>query len=164
MQYKIRNLDPNKDWQGISHVFNYYIQNDVSAYPEEIIDDQMFEQKYTSAPDYPFFVIESRTKIVGFGYLFPFRQIKTMKHTATLTYFIMPEFTNKGIGSELLINLLNAGEKMGVKNFLAHISSLNKGSIRFHQKHGFKECGLFQKVGIKFGKSFDMVWMQLIRE
>jgi len=43
----------------------------------------------------------------------------------------------------------------------AHISSLNEGSIRFHLRHGFTECGRFRRVGRKRGQDFDMVWMQL---
>jgi phosphinothricin acetyltransferase len=50
---------------------------------------------------------------------------------------------------------------MGVDTFLAHISSLNEGSIRFHLRHGFTECGRFRCVGRKRGHDFDMVWMQL---
>ena len=49
---------------------------------------------------------------------------------------------------------------MGVDNFMAHISSLNEGSIRFHLRHGFTECGRFRRVGTKNGRDFDMVWMQ----
>jgi len=52
---------------------------------------------------------------------------------------------------------------MGIDTFLAHISSLNEGSIRFHLRHGFTECGRFRCVGTKRGQDFDMVWMQLTR-
>ena len=45
--------------------------------------------------------------------------------------------------------------------FLAHISSANQASIRFHSRHGFTECGRFREVGEKHGTVFDMVWMQL---
>jgi phosphinothricin acetyltransferase len=43
---------------------------------------------------------------------------------------------------------------------MAHISSLNEGSIRFHAARGFCECGRFRNIGIKHGRPFDMVWMQ----
>ena len=65
------------------------------------------------------------------------------------------------IGSQLLEALLEAGRRMGVDTLLAHISSLNEGSIRFHLRRGFTECDRFRRVGRKRGQDFDMVWMQL---
>ena len=45
---------------------------------------------------------------------------------------------------------------------LARISAENEGSISFHKKHGFVECGRFRAVGQKGPKVYDMVWMQKI--
>ncbi|MDX2435876.1 MAG: GNAT family N-acetyltransferase [Acidobacteriota bacterium] len=56
------------------------------------------------------------------------------------------------------------GRRLGITNFLAHISSGNEGSIRFHARHGFTECGRFLKVGEKAGRTFDMVWTQRIED
>ncbi len=50
---------------------------------------------------------------------------------------------------------------LGITNFMAHVSSLNPGSVRFHLAHGFTDCGRFLNVGVKNGRSFDMVWLQL---
>jgi phosphinothricin acetyltransferase len=83
-----------------------------------------------------------------------------MRQSASITYFIHPEFTGMGIGTAFLEHLLEAGSALGITNFLAHISSLNTGSIRFHQRHGFTECGRFIDVGRKLDQSFDMVWLQ----
>jgi len=33
-------------------------------------------------------------------------------------------------------------------------------SLNFHFKQGFKECGRFQRIGQKFGRDFDVIWMQ----
>jgi phosphinothricin acetyltransferase len=83
-----------------------------------------------------------------------------MRRSAQVSYFILPEHTGRGLGKRLLDQLLDRGRSMGVDNFLAHISSLNEGSLRFHRRHGFTECGRFRRVGSKHGSDFDMVWMQ----
>ncbi|MEW6380946.1 MAG: N-acetyltransferase family protein [bacterium] len=66
----------------------------------------------------------------------------------------------KGIGTALLRRLLDEGKSQGIRTVLANISSLNEASIRFHQKHGFVECGRFKAVCRKNGQFFDTVWMQ----
>ena len=101
-------------------------------------------------------------RVVGFAYLSPFHPAATMRHSAALTYFLDPECTGQGLGTLFLDQLLREGKALGITNFLAHISSGNPGSIRFHLKHGFTECGRFLDVGIKNGQSFDMVWLQKI--
>jgi phosphinothricin acetyltransferase len=50
---------------------------------------------------------------------------------------------------------------MGIETILASVSSANEGSIDFHRKYGFAECGCFRSVGKKSGKDFDEVWLQL---
>ncbi len=80
--------------------------------------------------------------------------------TAEVTYFIHPDHTGKGLGKRLLGFLEKGALEKGITNLLASISSLNPGSVEFHQKHGFTECGRFRKVGKKKGREFDTVWMQ----
>jgi phosphinothricin acetyltransferase len=58
--------------------------------------------------------------------------------------------------------LIDGASEIGVTHLLASISSLNEGSIRFHKKHGFKECGKFEGVIEKKGITFDVVWMMRV--
>ena len=60
----------------------------------------------------------------------------------------------------MLGHLETAGKAQGIRTILASISSLNEGSIRFHERHGFIECGRFRNVGLKRGMVYDTVWMQ----
>jgi phosphinothricin acetyltransferase len=159
VEYSIRPVNDD-DWQAVSDVFNGVVDSSMAAYPEEHVGLEFFAIRHGSAPEYPFVVVEAADRVVGFAYLSPFHTVRTMRRSAQVTYFIMAEHTGKGLGSRLLDLLLNRGREMGVDNFLAHISSLNEGSIRFHTRYGFTECGRFRRVGTKHGRDFDMVWMQ----
>ena len=149
-----------RDWPAIAMIFNHFVSESFAAYSEEPVDSCFFRSRQQAALAYPFLVAEHDGQVVGFAYLAPFHPASTMKHSATLTYFIRPEFTGTGIGSQFLDILLQKGGEMGITNFLAHISSKNTGSIRFHQRKGFTECGRLIGVGVKRGEPFDMVWVQ----
>jgi L-amino acid N-acyltransferase YncA len=151
-----------RDWLAVTKIFNHFVANSFAAYPEEPVAVDFFQNKHLAAPGYPFLVAESDGEIVGFAYLSPFHPVATMRRSATLTYFIHTDFTGQGLGGRFLDQLVDAGRRLGVTNFLAHISSGNDGSIRFHARHGFTECGRFLKIGDKHGRTFDMVWMQRI--
>jgi len=148
------------DWETIVSIFNQFVAESFAAYPDQPVDESFFRDRWAAHPEYPFVVAEVRGRVVGFAYLSPFHQASTMRHTASLTYFIHPDHTSQGIGTVFLEDLLPAGSTLGITNFLAHISSLNPGSVRFHLKHGFTECGRFINVGVKNGQPFDMVWLQ----
>jgi phosphinothricin acetyltransferase len=80
--------------------------------------------------------------------------------TGMLTYFILPEFTGKGLGSRLLERLTAEAEKMGMTSLVANMASKNTASILFHTRHEFTEAGRLHNAGTKFGERFDVVWMQ----
>ena len=161
MDATIRTVD-DRDWDAITAVFNHFVANSFAAYPEDPVSRDFFRKKHLDAANYPFLVAEIEGDVAGFAYLSPFHPVATMKRTATVTYFIHPDHTGKGIGSRFLERLLDEGRRLGITNFVAHISSANEGSIRFHARHGFTECGRFLKIGEKRGRTFDMVWMQRI--
>jgi phosphinothricin acetyltransferase len=163
MDYAIRPIEEN-DWEQITSIFNHFVINSHAAYPEEPVESSFFRSKYLQAPDYPFVVASAEREVVGFAYLAPFQPVPTMRRSAMLTYFIRPDHTGKRLGERFLDLLVDEGKRLGVTNYLAHISSANDGSIRFHRKHGFTECGRFREVGVKGGRTFDMVWMQRIEE
>lgn len=159
MKYRLRYVG-HADWHLIAGIFNHYVENSFAAYPDKPVGADFFKAVHHSAPGYPFFVAESEGRLVGFGYLTPVRRTETMRESAILTYFLSPAHTGRGLGSRLLKALMEQGRKMGVTNYLAHVASLNSESLRFHEKHGFKECGRFHAVGRKFGRRFDLVWLQ----
>lgn len=158
------NAGPETDWAAIARIFNHYAQHSPAAYPEQPVADDFFAAKHVAERWLPFLVARADDAVVGFGYLSPFHPAPTMRHAAALTYFLHPDWTGRGLGTTILQRLLAEGAAAGIRTFLAHISSLNEGSIRFHRRHGFTECGRFHRVGRKHGREFDMVWMERLED
>jgi len=143
-------------------IFNYYIANSFAAYPEEPVGDDFYDHFLAAARGYPAVVVKDDVEtIVGFAFLHPYRPGRTFRRAAEITYFILPEHTGKGIGTTVLKRFKLAAKEQGIDTLLANISSRNDGSLRFHRKNGFEECGRFRRIGRKFGQDFDVVWMQL---
>lgn len=148
------------DWPDIGAIFNHYVAESFAAYVEQSVADDFFRERRAAHPEFPFLVAEVSGRVIGFAFLAPFHPAPTMRHSATLTYFIHPDHTGCGIGKRFLDALIEQGRQLGITNFLAHISSRNPGSLNFHLRHGFVECGRMLQVGIKRGQPFDMVWVQ----
>jgi L-amino acid N-acyltransferase YncA len=145
----------------VLEIFNYYVANSYAAYPEVKVGDDYSERFLHAIKGYPAVVVRTKIgQVVGFAILRPYRTASIFNRTAEITYFILPEHTGKGLGKTILDHFITEAKKLGIDNLLAHTSSLNEVSLEFHRKHGFQECGRLKQVGTKFGKSFDIVWMQ----
>jgi phosphinothricin acetyltransferase len=160
MEFSINPIS-HDDREAIMDIFNYYVENSFAAYPEHKLPYQAFDMLLQISNGYPTGVIrDSNSRVLGFGMLRTHNPMPAFSQTAEVTYFILPDHTGKGLGKALLDYLEKGAIEKGITNILTNISSLNPGSIKFHQKNGFEECGRFRKVGKKNGQEFDTVWMQ----
>lgn len=156
--YKIKKYSENHKDE-ITRIFNYYVENEFAAFDQKPVESTLLNGIIMES-NLPGFVIEFNCKIVGFGFAYKYHNSASFDKTVKLSYFIEKEHTNKGLGIELLKRLEIVCKNLNIENILVHISSLNEPSLKFHKKYGFKECGRFSKIGSKFGKLFDDVWMQ----
>ena len=76
---------------------------------------------------------------------------------------------NCGLGRRIYDALANRLKKMGILNLYACIGYpqtedeyLTKNSQQFHAHLGFQTVGLFHNCGYKFGRWYDMIWMEKI--
>lgn len=142
-------------------IFNHYIVESFAAYPDKPVSYGVYDHFLTATRDYPALaVMDRKGQTIGFAFLQPYHPADSFRKTAVATYFILPGHTGKGIGTRILGILLKEAGNRGIEHILANISSLNSGSIEFHRKNGFQECGRFEDIGAKAGKTFSMVWMQ----
>jgi phosphinothricin acetyltransferase len=160
MEYTIERME-GKHAKGILDVFNHYVEHSFAAYPERPLPAEAAGLIMKKAEGYPAYVaLDEGGAVAGFGFLHAHQPLPTFRRTAEITYFLRPDACGRGIGSEILELLLRDGREQGINVILASISGKNGGSIAFHRRHGFVECGRFRDVGAKRGETFDVVWMQ----
>jgi phosphinothricin acetyltransferase len=158
--YIIRRVT-DTDREAVMDVFNYFVLNSFAAYPDKKADYSVFDFLRAMGREGLFYVIEDPTgQVIGFGMLRHHQRAEAFNRSAEVTYFILPAHQGKGLGKRILDTLTDDGRKLGVDTILANISSLNEQSLKFHRKHGFNECGRFRLIGSKFGRDFDVIWMQ----
>jgi L-amino acid N-acyltransferase YncA len=147
-----------EDHENILEVVNSFVKNSFAAYQDEPYPASMVDE--WTKKSRVFLVLETGNEVVGFGFAASYRPFKSFNHVGVLTYFILEEYTGKGLGTKLINQLISKGKELGITNYLAHISSKNEQSLNFHKKHGFQEVGRFKDMSVKLGESVDMIWVQ----
>jgi len=158
--YEIRRVRDD-DRIAVVGIFNYFVENSFAAYPDKKVGPEIFDLLKNMSRGGAFYVAETPGKeVVGFALLRHHQIAEAFKRAGEITYFILPEHGRRGLGARFMDIIAEDARAAGVETLLANISSLNEASLNFHFKHGFKKCGLFERIGQKFGKDFDVIWMQ----
>jgi phosphinothricin acetyltransferase len=149
-------LDTNRE--AVIAIFNHYASTGYAAYPDQPVTGHFYE--YLREGNFSFYVLDAPSGVVGFGLTKPFLPFPVFSKCCMLTYFILPEYTNRGLGTRLLNRLTNDAKKLGLVMMVANMASKNEASVRFHLKNGFEESGRLRNEGTKFSETFDVIWMQ----
>ena len=109
----------------------------------------------------PVYVAERARQILGFCSYGPWREPRAAyRGTVEHSVHVRADVRGFGIGAALMQALLDHARTAGVHTMLGAVDAADRGSIRFHEKLGFVEVGLFSEVGLKFGRRLDLAFMQ----
>jgi phosphinothricin acetyltransferase len=161
MELKIRNYD-EKDAQAILDIINYNIVNSTALYDYTIrtLDDQSEILKEKLVKGFPVLVAYFDTTLVGFGYYSEFRFREAYKFTVEHSVYVLPTFTGKGVGKQLLEELIVCAQKQNLHTMIGVIDSENESSIAFHEKFGFEIVGNIKESGYKFDRWLHSIILQ----
>jgi L-amino acid N-acyltransferase YncA len=160
MTYRLEPLDASHR-EPVIAIFNHYVAHSFAAYPDQPVGPEAFDRWLTLCAGYPTAAAKTgEGRVVGFAFLRPYHFANTLRGTAEVTYFIHPDHTRRGLGSKMLEELEHQAREQNIRNLIAGLSSLNAESRAFHLKQGFRPCGRLKKVGVKFGRAFDILLFQ----
>ena len=142
-------------------IYNYYIEETTVSFEEEPLAYDAFAARVGRiSASYPFVVAEEDGVVVGYAYLDRFHERSAYRFTADLSIYLDKNCLARGTGGMLLEETEKLGAEMGITNIISLVTGENARSVAFHEKHGFKQVGCLEKVGVKFGKVLDVFYFQ----
>lgn len=99
-------------------------------------------------------------KILGWAALTPVSARTVYAGVAEVSIYLAEGERGKGIGTLLLNALIGQSEANGIWTLQSGIFSENKGSIRLHEKCGFRQVGYRERIAKKNGIWKDTVLME----
>lgn len=150
-----------KDLESITEIYNHAILNTVATFdtePKTVKEQKKWFEEHSSKN--PMLVAEIGEEIVGFASLSKYSIRCAYSDTAEISIYIKEKYQGKGVGTQLMKEIVDAGEKAGLHAVISRIAEGNKISIKLHEDVGFKHVGIYKEVGFKFGKRLDVYLMQ----
>lgn len=166
-QMKIRSASV-RDAQSLLKIYAPYVENTAITFEYEVPSIEEFAGRVRQVQKrYPFLVAEAGGDILGYAYAWAFKERAAYDWAVETTVYVKNGKKRQGVGGRLYQALEYILKMQGILNLNACIADapkedeyLTKDSVIFHQKLGYRPVGTFQKCGYKFGRWYDMVWME----
>lgn len=109
---------------------------------------------------YQCLVLESDGAIAGYATSVPFKSKAAYETSVEVSVYLKPEAAGRGYGSALYGRLLPSLSHADLHRAYAGIALPNPASVALHARFGFQQVATFTEVGRKFGRYWDVVWME----
>lgn len=165
----IRNAEIG-DAERILSIYAYYVKNTAISFEYNVPTLLEFQDRMKNTmKKYPYLVVEKNGVIQGYAYAHPFVGRAAYDWSCELTIYLDHTSQKCGLGRKLYDALEKKLREMGILNLYACIGYpdiedeyLNKNSAEFHAHMGFSIAGEFKMCGYKFGRWYNMIWMEKI--
>jgi phosphinothricin acetyltransferase len=161
--YEIRDATA-ADLPHVREIYNYYVTNSTVTFDEDTTSLKEWKSKYAHLRKIgmPFLVAVSPSgQILGYALATPWKQKAAYRFTVENSIYLGQASTGKGLGTALMLALLDASKLAGLKEMIAVIADQGaEASIAMHRRFGFKEIGRMGRVGYKFDRWLGTVLMQ----
>lgn len=156
------------DAQALLEIYAPYVKNTAITFEYDVPTLEEFEKRIeTTLVRYPYLVAENDGKIVGYAYAGSFKEREAYDWAVETSIYVRSDAKDCGIGKKLYFALEEILKKQNILNVNACIAYpekedeyLTKNSEKFHKHLGYRLVGEFYKCGFKFGRWYNMIWME----
>ena len=150
-------------------IYAYYVENMAITFEWTVPTVEEFAQRIEKTKAfYPYIVAEEDGVIKGYAYASRFRVRKAYDWSVESSIYVHKDCRHQNVGSVLLAEFERLLSLQGILNVNASITTscdpndkyVTNASRHFHEKHGYRFVGEFQKCGFKFNRWYNMMWME----
>ncbi len=152
------------DLPRLTEIHNHYVSNthitfDVRPFrPEQRV---AWFHDHSDGRRYRLLVADDAARgVAGYACTGRFRTKDAYDTTVEISIACAPDATSMGLGTLLYAALVEAIADQDIHRIVAGIAQPNPASNALHRRFGFRSIGTFSQAGRKFGKYWDVMWME----
>lgn len=167
MNLRIR-IASEEDAQALLALYAPYVEYTAITFEYEVPSVEEFRERIRETMrKYPYLVLEADGVPAGYAYASPFHDRPAYDWAVETSIYMGEQYRKIGGGRLLHEGLEEALRLQGIRNMNACIAYpkeedeyLTKNSVEFHAHLCYRLVGEFYQCGYKFGRWYDMVWME----
>ena len=153
----------------IREIYAPYVRETAITFEYEVPSVEEFTERIERTLEhYPYIVAESEDgNILGYAYAGAYYGRAAYSRSVEVSIYVQAGQHDAGIGRRLYEALEEELHSRGFLNLTACIAwsdepnrFLTHQSPIFHRHMGYEQCAHFHKIGFKFGRWFDIIWME----
>lgn len=157
-----------QDAEALLAIYAPYVEQTAITFEYDVPTVDEFRRRIEEVSKrYPWLVAVDGTRIVGYAYASAFQKRAAYQWAVETSIYVDRNERGRGIGRRLHEALEEALKQQGILNMNACIAYteqedeyLTLDSVRFHERLGYSRVARFHKCGKKFGRWYDMIWME----
>lgn len=172
MDTYVRIVNPD-DAAKLLEIYAPYVEDTAISFEYTVPSLEEFRRRIRGTLEmYPYIAIcregGDGEEILGYSYTGAFKDREAYQHDVETTVYIRRDQKKNGLGRKIYTVLEEISKRQNVSNMYACIGYpakkadeyLDTNSADFHQHIGYQLCGRFHRCGFKFGRIYDMIWME----
>lgn len=112
-------------------------------------------------PLHPWLVAEEAGEVLGYASAGPFSGRSAYRFSVETSAYVAAPVRGHGVGRALYRSLLALLTAQGFTQALAGIALPNAASVSLHERAGFRQVGVYRRVGWKLERWHDVGWWQV---
>lgn len=157
-----------EDAEALVKLYAPYVEKTAITFEYEVPSVEEFAGRMSRILEkYPYLAAERNGEIVGYAYAGAFHSRAAYDWAVETTVYVREDQKKTGVGRDLYQVLEKILSAQNILNLNACIGYpveedeyLTKNSVQFHEHMGYRFVGEFDKCGYKFGRWYNMVWME----
>lgn len=152
------------DARAIMDIYNPYVVGSTSTFDmvPRSFEEQVEWLEDRSGARFVLVAVDDDGEVIGFASTSPYRDRAAYATTVEDSVYVAEGHHSKGVGAELLAELVRTARAHGFHSMIARIVADHTASISLHRACGFESVGHEREVGRKFGRWLDVIVMQLM--
>ncbi|BBK31985.1 phosphinothricin acetyltransferase [Stella humosa] len=151
------------DFPAIASLYAHHVHTGLASFEEvpPSADEMQRRYHHVRARGLPWRVAELHGRVVGYCYASPFNPRSAYRFTVQDSIYVAEDCIGRGVGARLLQPVIDGCTALGYRQMMAVVGdSGNEASLRLHARLGFRTIGQALRVGVKFGRWVDIVYLQ----
>jgi len=152
-----------EDLPGVNAIYNHYVAHSHATFEIEPVTAAAREewaQHYAETGRYRLLVVADDDQVLGWATSSPFAERAAYETSVQVSVYLDPTATGRRLGARLYGALLPLLEGEDLHRAYGGIALPNPASVALHERFGFREAGRFHEQGRKFGRYWDVVWLE----